>query len=311
MTDNSIQDKLTIDSEFQSLIPPLSGDEYDRLEKSILIEGVRDPIITWNDTIIDGHNRYHICQEHGIGFKTAHREFESRDAAKIWIIENQFARRNLTKYDRGVLTLQLKPLYAAEAKRRMQAGGNSAEVGRQISDNPQRTDEQLAKLAGVSRDTIRKIEVIESEAAKGNEVAMGARNAVKDGKKSIHAAYGEIRKSNTKEDRRICSICGKPINEGEAYDYEPTTHKKCRTNQHVIAQRKYRNPSIGNTNEVLTHNKDELREALLLIVQDMGETIESTIRRYETMGVKLKQSEANHVVSVLGALAKSIESIKG
>ena len=311
MTDNSIQDKLTIDSEFQSLIPPLSGDEYDRLEKSILIEGVRDPIITWNDTIIDGHNRYHICQEHGIGFKTAHREFESRDAAKIWIIENQFARRNLTKYDRGVLTLQLKPLYAAEAKRRMSAGGNSAEVGRQISDNPQRTDEQLAKLAGVSRDTIRKIEVIETEAAKGNEVAMGARNAVKDGKKSIHAAYGEIRKSNTKEDRRICSICGKPINEGEAYDYEPTTHKKCRTNQHVIAQRKYRNPSIGNTNEVLTHNKDELREALLLIVQDMGETIESTIRRYETMGVKLKQSEANHVVSVLGALAKSIESIKG
>lgn len=311
MTDNSIQDKLTIDSEFQSLIPPLSGDEYDRLEKSILIEGVRDPIITWNDTIIDGHNRYHICQEHGIGFKTAHREFESRDAAKIWIIENQFARRNLTKYDRGVLTLQLKPLYAAEAKRRMQAGGNSAEVGRQISDNPQRTDEQLAKLAGVSRDTIRKIEVIETEAAKGNEVAMGARNAVKDGKKSIHAAYGEIRKSNTKEDRRICSICGKPINEGEAYDYEPTTHKKCRTNQHVIAQRKYRNPSIGNTNEVLTHNKDELREALLLIVQDMGETIESTIRRYETMGVKLKQSEVNHVVSVLSALAKSIESIKG
>lgn len=309
MTDNSIQDKLTIDSEFQSLIPPLSGDEYDRLEKSILIEGVRDPIITWNDTIIDGHNRYHICQEHGIGFKTAHREFESRDAAKIWIIENQFARRNLTKYDRGVLTLQLKPLYAAEAKRR---SGERTDL-RQISDEGSygRTDEQLAKLAGVSRDTIRKIEVIESEAAKGNEVAMGARDAVKDGKKSIHAAYGEIRKSNTKEDRRICSICGKPINEGEAYDYEPTTHKKCRTNQHVIAQRRYRNPSIGNTNEVLTHNKDELREALLLIVQDMGETIESTIRRYETMGVKLKQSEANHVVSVLGALAKSIESIKG
>lgn len=320
MTDNSIQDKLTIDSEFQSLIPPLSGDEYDRLEKSILIEGVRDPIITWNDTIIDGHNRYHICQEHGIGFKTAHREFESRDAAKIWIIENQFARRNLTKYDRGVLTLQLKPLYAAEAKRRQsEAGGDHGNqhtggktaLSQKSDEPPLRTDEQLAKLAGVSRDTIRKIEVIETEAAKGNEVAMGARNAVKDGKKSIHAAYGEIRKSNTKEDRRICSICGKPINEGEAYDYEPTTHKKCRTNQHVIAQRKYRNPSIGNTNEVLTHNKDELREALLLIVQDMGETIESTIRRYETMGVKLKQSEANHVVSVLGALAKSIESIKG
>ena len=59
------------------------------------------------------------------------------------------------KYDRSVLALELEPLSAAEAKRRMSDGGNSSKVGRQISDNPQRTDEQLAKLAGTSRGTIR------------------------------------------------------------------------------------------------------------------------------------------------------------
>ena len=60
---------IVIDSEFQSLIPPLSDDEYDRLEKSLTENGYQDwrePIITWNGTIIDGHNRYHICDEHGI-----------------------------------------------------------------------------------------------------------------------------------------------------------------------------------------------------------------------------------------------------
>ena len=70
-------------------------------------------------------------------------------------------RRNLSRYDRSVLALQLEPLYAAEAKRKQTASlkrGSEAPVS-QISDErePIRTDEQLAKLAGTSRDTIRKL----------------------------------------------------------------------------------------------------------------------------------------------------------
>ena len=168
---------IVIDSEFQSLIPPLSDDEYDRLEKSLVKHGYQDwrePIITWNGTIIDGHNRYHICDEHDIKFKQMEMQFESREAAKIWIIENQFKRRNLSKYDRSVLALQLEPLYAAEAKRRQQ-GGQGGVLLSQKSDEANddseeggksyhlRTDEQIAKLAGTSRDTIRKVKVIETE----------------------------------------------------------------------------------------------------------------------------------------------------
>lgn len=231
---------IAIDSEFQSLIPPLSDDEYERLEKSILAEGVRDPIITWNGTIIDGHNRYNICDEHGIPFKTVEREFASRDAAKIWIIENQFGRRNLSKYDRSVLALQLEPLYAAEAKRRAldgnSRGGKSSQKSDATSDDSEeggksyhlRTDEQLAKLAGTSRDTIRKVKVIETEAAKGNETAIEARDAVKSGEKSIHKAYTEVRPKADKADSRpLCVICGEPIDEGDAYDHNTFKHKKC------------------------------------------------------------------------------------
>ena len=92
--------------------------------------------------------------------------FESREAAKIWIIENQFGRRNLSAYDRSQLALKLEPLYAAEAKRRMTSGTNQYTSPSQKSDEGThvRTDEQLAKIAGVSRDTIRK--------AKGNETAI-------------------------------------------------------------------------------------------------------------------------------------------
>lgn len=311
---------IVIDSEFQSLIPPLSDDEYEGLEKSLVENGYQDwrePIITWNGTIIDGHNRYNICEEHGIKFRTMEMEFESRDAAKIWIITNQAKeRRNLKPYDRSALVLQLEPLYAAEAKRKQTASlrrGSESPVSQKSDERetPIRTDEQLAKLAGVSRDTIRKVKVIETEAAKGNQTAIDARDAVKEGKKSIHAAYTDVRPKSNKQDKRpICTICGEPINEGDSYDGHQFVHKKCHNQQRSASMRKYRNPTIGDTSEVLAHDKAELRESLLLVVQDIGDTLLATINRYETMDVKLGKSEQERIIKSLDALTSAVKRIK-
>ena len=68
---------MKIDAEFQSLIPPLTYEEKKMLEESILSEGCRDAIVVWNDTIIDGHNRYEICKKHGIHFETVQSRAES------------------------------------------------------------------------------------------------------------------------------------------------------------------------------------------------------------------------------------------
>lgn len=47
-------------------------------------------------TLIDGHNRLEICQRLGIPFDTKPMQFDSRNAVKLWIINNQRGRRNLT-----------------------------------------------------------------------------------------------------------------------------------------------------------------------------------------------------------------------
>ena len=50
---------LKIDPEFQNQIPPLTDDEYKQLEENILKEGkLLSPLIVWNNTLVDGHNRY-------------------------------------------------------------------------------------------------------------------------------------------------------------------------------------------------------------------------------------------------------------
>ena len=107
---------MKIDVEFQSLIPPLTYEEKKMLEESILSEGCRDAIVVWNDTIIDGHNRYEICTKHGIPFETVSREFENRNEVIEWIIKNQFGRRNLPMHERARLALRLKPVIAEKAK---------------------------------------------------------------------------------------------------------------------------------------------------------------------------------------------------
>ena len=113
---------LQIDPEFQSLIPPLSDDERAELETSLKSEGCRHPLDVWHGVIVDGHNRYAICQAHGIPFEVKEHEFEDRDAAKEWILRNQLARRNLNNYARAALALRLKAVIAARAKAR-QVGG--------------------------------------------------------------------------------------------------------------------------------------------------------------------------------------------
>ena len=86
-----------IDPEFKALIPPMSPEEYKQLEQNILAhKKCRDAIILWDDTIVDGHNRFRICAEHGIKFQIKHMDFGSREEAMIWILDNQLGRRNLT-----------------------------------------------------------------------------------------------------------------------------------------------------------------------------------------------------------------------
>ena len=87
---------INITPELHALIPALSEDELNTLEASILSDGIRDPIILWDNTIVDGHNRYEIAKRHGIDCPSVSRDFQSIDDAKIWMIDNQKGRRNLT-----------------------------------------------------------------------------------------------------------------------------------------------------------------------------------------------------------------------
>ena len=51
---------MEIDNEFRNYIRPLSSEEYDKLEASILSEGTRDPLVIWQGILLDGYHRNQI-----------------------------------------------------------------------------------------------------------------------------------------------------------------------------------------------------------------------------------------------------------
>lgn len=101
--------EITIDPEFAGLIPAISEKEFAQLEKNILEDGLREPLTVWADgrkhCLIDGHNRLKIWNKHRLGREVPVRFIfpANREAALLWIEENQAGRRNLTDDQRAVI----------------------------------------------------------------------------------------------------------------------------------------------------------------------------------------------------------------
>ena len=180
--------------ELESLIPPLSNEEFKQLERNILEEGIREPLITWNGILIDGHNRYRIAQEHEMNYETLEKEFENINRVKEWMINNQFGRRNLSNYQRSVLALQLEDVFREKAKENQ---GNRNDI-KQISaeSKPIETRQEVAKIANVSHDTIAKVKKIEANATPEVKARLNT------GTMSINEAYKEIKKEEKIEERK-------------------------------------------------------------------------------------------------------------
>ncbi len=115
-----------IHPEFRSLIGPPTKEERQQLEANLVAEGCRDPLVTWNGILLDGHNRFEICERRGIRYRIVEIDLPSAEAAKLWIEENQIGRRNLTTDQRAAIAYRIMQRRVALSKQeRARKGGNA------------------------------------------------------------------------------------------------------------------------------------------------------------------------------------------
>jgi N6-adenosine-specific RNA methylase IME4 len=192
---------IRIKEEFKKEIPPLSVDEFAQLEQNILAEGIREPILTWNDFIVDGHNRYEIAQKHNLKFKVEAMQFESMNKALIWMIDNQKGRRNLTEGWKFELEQRKKTILLEEGKKEKQkAGGDKKSLMSKVD----KTDIKKPEERHNTRN-----EIATSLGWSTGKVAMAdkvwqkpeVKEKVKAGEMTINQAYQEIKKEEKKAER--------------------------------------------------------------------------------------------------------------
>ncbi len=195
---------LTIDPEFEAKCPPLSEDELAQLEENILEEGVvLMPLIVWNNTIVDGHNRYRIAQEHpGITFQTHEKQFDNRYQAISWICKNQLGRRNLTSQQKKYLIGQ-----RYDAEKKAHGGDRKSEKAKSSGQNDhlifaQKTRERIASETNTSDGYVKRADLYAKGIDAAEEVLPGIKDDLLSGKyKPKEADVAAIARASP-EDRR-------------------------------------------------------------------------------------------------------------
>ena len=203
-----IQTPVSIDAEFQSLIPPLQPTEYEQLETNIQLDGCLDPIKVWNTTIdgvdrclvIDGHNRYSICDRLGVHYMTTALVFATRDEAKLWIISNQFGRRNLSAIDRIALAFKREEILAVKAKDSQKRKPISV-LPNLVKQNRIHAQVLSALDAGVSKGTYHAGTKV-LQAIENGTLARDTIDKIRGGELAINTVYNRLRQDERAEEVR-------------------------------------------------------------------------------------------------------------
>ena len=190
--------------ELEALIPPLTSEEFKQLERNILEEGIRDPLVTWNGILVDGHNRYRIAQEYDIDFTTVEKEFADMNDVKIWMATNQLGRRNLSDYVKGELGCIIRDLLKEKGiEEKSKAGGDKKSLLSIVDksdikniDDRHNTQKEFAEKIGWSTGKVAMFDVVKSKAPEEIKVKL------RTGEVSINQAYKEIKKEEVETKRK-------------------------------------------------------------------------------------------------------------
>lgn len=284
---NNIQ----IDEELENLLPKLEVEKYNLLKADIIKNGCINPIIVWNGLIVDGHNRYRICKENNIEFKTKEMNFANKQEAMIWAWTTQKARRNVDDGTLFKIAEKFRPYYEQKAKeqqRLSQGRGikkgfiecenlncNDIECQKEKEEiKPINTTKELAEMAGTSQSTMNKVIQIQKHAPEP------IKDAVESNVISINRGYEYTKQLKDTPEEKKETEAERMIREGFK---EIETNIAIQKNVHDAI---YKILCVGFTDEELDIWYDGLDKCDL---ETLNDDLDRAIEKYEYIKEFVKQ----------------------
>ena len=265
---------IILDDQFQYLLPELDEKTYQNLEASILEYGILLPLVLWNGILIDGYNRYMIAVEHGIPFFTVDMEFNSREDAEIWIIENQISRRNLNpmqlSYFRGLHYKADKKSHG-DINRTVENPLNNASL-QNANLQTGSTAKRLADKYKISRDTIIRDEKLADTLLKIGEISPDAKRKILSGE--VHVNKSKLEDLSSAPLERLEAVVAE-IEEGTYNRRAAVTARRDEINNIMGAF-----PEVQKLNTIINNFAKDINSLIQEVKTGNPAEIKSTLRSY-------------------------------
>lgn len=219
--------ELKVLPEFQEKIPPLTDEEFEQLRENILADGeVYEPIVTWNSTIVDGHNRWKIIQENWDALKDKFRiremDFSDKWAAFEWMYRKQLGRRNLTEEQRAYMIGKMyearKNTESFKGNQYSRSGGGQNVLHQNDTSQPRRTATAIGTEFGITGRTVKRAEKFSRGVDTLKKVSSDAAEKVLKGQANVtRAKISRLPEMSTTEVEKIAGsiVQDKPIPQPE------------------------------------------------------------------------------------------------
>ena len=101
------------------IFPMLNAEELDALALDIKANGLQQPIVMWEGLLLDGRNRLAACAICGV--EPSFKQYEGNSPV-TFVISANIKRRQLDASQRACVAVEIEPMFAVEAKKRMDVG---------------------------------------------------------------------------------------------------------------------------------------------------------------------------------------------
>jgi len=155
------------------VLPLIEGSEFDELVNSIQTNGLRDSIITLDDKILDGRNRYRACLKAGV--QPRFEPFTGSDPV-AFVADKNLRRRHLTCGQKAMAVAKFAMLSDGNPHRNLTAGIPAV-----------KTIPEIAAMAGINKESVSDAKTIQ---ANGTEEEIAS---VVNGAAAISTVAKEVR----------------------------------------------------------------------------------------------------------------------
>ena len=266
VNNENIKKKIISIDELKELIKPLQEDEHEQLKANIIQNGCQDTLKIWQTfenvvnpdgesseeifVLVDGHNRFKICNENRIPYNISIMNFESLEDVKSFMIDLQLGRRNVNplevSYYRGLQYNRFKWIGLQQDK----------------DEDSKKTAVAIGEHYNVDERTIRR----DGQFAEGLEMlTKELKNEVLEGKVKVTKKdlqkLGKIKSNNVIENERVGKIqtiteINDLINPIKIRESDKTINSTLATSARNMLNEFLHTPSLENYNELEKFLKD-------------------------------------------------------